>query len=62
MNKIKKRRIELNLGDIVCFIKPHTDFVCDTNVRCMPKRHNGLEPPTVYVLVTNNKFDFYKIT
>jgi len=63
MNKIKKRRIELNLGDIVCFIKPHTDFVCDTNVRCiLPKRHNGLEPPTVYVLVTNNKFDFYKIT
>ena len=28
----------------------------------MPKRHNGLESPTVYVLVTDNKFDFYNIT
>ena len=28
----------------------------------MPKRHNGLESPTVYVLVTENKFDFYNIT
>ncbi len=28
----------------------------------LPKRHNGLESPTVYVLVTNNKFDFYNIT
>ena len=28
----------------------------------MPKRHNGLESPTVYVLVTDNKFDFYHIT
>jgi hypothetical protein len=27
-----------------------------------PKRHNGLESPTVYVLVTDNKFDFYNIT
>ena len=28
----------------------------------MPKRHHGLESPTVYVLVTDNKFDFYNIT
>ena len=28
----------------------------------MPKSHNGLESPTVYVLVTDNKFDFYNIT
>ncbi|HEX2409125.1 MAG TPA: hypothetical protein VHJ38_18130, partial [Nitrososphaeraceae archaeon] len=28
----------------------------------MPKRHNGLESPTVYVLVIDNKFDFYNIT
>ena len=26
------------------------------------KRHNGLESPTVYVLVTDNKLDFYNIT
>ena len=28
----------------------------------MPKRHNGLESSTVYVLITDNKFDFYNIT
>ena len=61
--KIRKRTIELNLGDIACFVKPHSDFVCDTIVRgILPKRHNGLESPTVYVLVTDNKFDFYNIT
>jgi uncharacterized linocin/CFP29 family protein len=58
-----KRTIELNLGDIACFVKPYTDFVCDTIVRgILPKRHNGLESPTVFVLVTDNKFDFYNIT
>ncbi|HEX6671763.1 MAG TPA: hypothetical protein VF084_05985 [Nitrososphaeraceae archaeon] len=62
-NKIKKRTIELNLGDIACFVKPHSDFVCDTIVRgILPKRHSGLESSTVYVLVTDNKFDFYNIT
>ena len=61
--KKKKRTIELTIGDIACFVKPHTDFVCDTIVRgILPKRHNGLESPTVYVLVTDNKFDFYNIT
>jgi len=28
----------------------------------LPKRHNGLESPTVFVLNTDNKFDFYNIT
>jgi len=28
----------------------------------VPKRHNGLESPTAFVLVTDNKFDFYNIT
>ena len=51
------------MGDIACFVKPHSDFVCDTIVRgILPKSHNGLESPTVYVLVTDNKFDFYSIT
>ena len=67
-NKKKKRKtrsqtIELTIGDIGCFVKPHSDFVCDTIVRgILPKRHNGLESPTVFVLVTDNKFDFYNIT
>ena len=59
----KKIRIELNLDDMACFVKPHSDFVCDTIVRgILPKRHNGLESSTVYVLITDNKFDFYNIT
>ena len=64
-NRRKPRRttIELTIGEIACFVKPHSDFVCDTIVRgILPKRHNGLESPTVYVLVTDNKFDFYNIT
>ena len=61
--KRKTRTIELTIGDIACFVKPHSDFVCDTIVRgILPKRHNGLESPTVYVLMTDNKFDFYNIT
>ena len=63
IKKSRKRIVELNLGDIACFVKPHSDFVCDTIVRgILPKRHNGLESPTVYVLITDNKFDFYNIT
>ena len=62
-NKKKRKTIKLNLGDIACFVKPHSDFVCDTIVMgILPKRHNGLESPIVYVLVTDNKFDFYNIT
>ena len=61
--KVRRQTIELTIGDIVCFVKPHSDFVCDTIVRgILPKRHNGLESPNVFVLVTNNKFDFYNIT
>jgi hypothetical protein len=59
----KRQTIELTIGDIACFVKPRSDFVCDTIVRgILPKRHNGLESPTVYVLVTDNKFNFYNIT
>ncbi len=59
----KRTTIELTIGDIACFVKPHSDFICNTIVRgILPKRHNGLESPTVYVLVTDNKFDFYNIT
>ena len=55
--------MELNLGDIACFVKPQSDFICDSIIRgILPKRHNGLQSPTVYVLVTDNKFDFYNIT
>jgi hypothetical protein len=62
-NKKTRRIIELNLGDIACFVKPRSDFVCDTIVRgIVPQRHNGLESPTVFVLITDNKFDFYNIT
>ena len=39
----EERTIELTIGDIACFVKPHSDFVCDTIVRgILPKRHNGL--------------------
>ena len=61
--KIRKRRLELTIGNIAFFVKPHSYFICDTIVRgILPKRHNGLESPIVYVLVTDNKFDFYNIT
>jgi hypothetical protein len=61
--KTRSQTIELNSGDIACFVKPSSDFVCDTIVRgILPKRHNGLESPTVFVLVTDHKFDFYNIT
>ena len=62
IRKTRSQTIELTIGDIACFVKPHTDFVCDTIVRgILPKRRNGLESHTVYVLVTDNKFDFYNI-
>ena len=62
-NRKPKRTIELTICNIACFVKPSSDFICDTIVRgILPKRHNGLESPTVYVLVTDNKFDFYNIT
>ncbi|HEU5461454.1 MAG TPA: hypothetical protein VFU79_04195 [Nitrososphaeraceae archaeon] len=62
-NKIKKIIIELIIGDIACFVKSYSDFVCDTIVRgILPKRHGGLESPTAFVLITDNNFDFYNIT
>jgi hypothetical protein len=63
-NKNKKQiMIELKLGDKICIVKPSSNLVCETIVRgILPKRHNGLESPTVYVLVVDNKFDFYNIT
>ena len=64
IRKTKITTIELTIGvDIACFDKPHSDFVCDTIVRgIVPKRHNGLDSPTVFVLIIYNKFDFYNIT
>ena len=63
IKKTRRTTLELTRGDIACFVKPHSDFVCDTIVRgILPKRHNGLESSTVFVLVTDNKFDFYNIT
>ena len=51
------------LEDKICIIKASSNLVCDTIVRgILPKRHDRLESSTVYVLVTDNKFDFYKIT
>ena len=59
----KKSTIELTIGDIACFVKPHSVFVCDIIVRgLLPKRHNSLESPTVFILIIDNKFDFYNIT
>ena len=31
--KQKRQTIELTIGDIACFVKPRSDFVCDTIVR-----------------------------
>jgi hypothetical protein len=61
--KNKNQIIELLLEDKICIINPSSNLVCDTIVRgILPKRHDGLESPIVYVLVTDNKFNFYKIT
>jgi len=58
-NCIKKLELEYNDDELFKFLK----CVCDTIVRgLLPKRHNGLESPTVFVLITDNKFDFYNIT
>ena len=61
--KNKNQIIELSIGDKICIVKPSSNLVCETIVRgILPKRHDSLDSSTVYVLVTNNKFDFYKIT
>ena len=44
------------------FCKPPSDLICDTIVRgLLPKKFGGLESANVYVLVADNKLDFYKI-
>ncbi|HSF49893.1 MAG TPA: hypothetical protein VLA74_03955 [Nitrososphaeraceae archaeon] len=59
----KNKKIELTIGDRVCFVNYYQDLVCDTIVRGhLSKKYGGLESPTtVYVLVADNKLDFYKI-
>lgn len=48
--------------DKVWFVKSSSDLVCDTIVRGhLSKKFGGLKSPTVYVLVVDNKLDFYKI-
>jgi hypothetical protein len=62
IQKRKKQIIELTPGDKICIVKPSSDLVCDTIVRgILPKRHNGPEFPTVYVLIVVNKLEFYNI-
>ena len=60
IRKTRKQTIELTIGGhIASFVKPDSDFVCDTIVRgILPKRHNGLESLTVFVLITDNKLTF----
>jgi hypothetical protein len=42
-NNKNRKTIELTIGEIACFVKPSSDFVCDTIVRgIVPKLHNGL--------------------
>ena len=58
----KNKKIELTLGDKVCFVKPTSDLICDNIVRgLLSKKFGGLESATVYVLIADNKLDFYKI-
>jgi hypothetical protein len=33
IGKAKRQTIELTIEDIACFVKSHTDFICDTIVR-----------------------------
>ncbi len=57
-----KKKIQLTLGDKICFVKPSSDLICDTIVRGhLSKKFGGLESANVYVLVSDNKLDFYKI-
>jgi len=37
-------------------------FVCTIVRGIVPKRHKGMESLTVFVLITDNRFDFYNIT
>jgi Rad51 len=61
-DKTKNKRIELTLGDKICFVKPHSDLICEIIVRGhLSKKFGGLESANIYVLVTDNKLEFYKI-
>lgn len=61
-NKKGIKKIELTIGDHVCLVKYHQDLICDTIVKgLLSKRYGGLESPSVFVLVADNKLDFYKI-
>ena len=61
-NNKKQMIVELVLGDKICILKPSSNLVCKIIVRGhLPKRFGGLESPTVYVLVADNKVDFYNI-
>jgi hypothetical protein len=33
IRKARRQTIELTISEISCFVKPHSDFVCDTIVR-----------------------------
>jgi hypothetical protein len=58
----KNKKIELAIGAKICFVKSNQDLVSDTITRgLLPKRHGGLESSNVFVLVANNKLDFYNI-
>lgn len=58
----ENKKIELAIGAKICFVKSNQDLVCDTITRgLLPKRHGGLESSNVFVLVANNKLDFYNI-
>ena len=60
--KLKNIRIELSLGNKVCFVKPTSDLICDTIVRGhLSKKFGGLQSANLYVLVADNKLNFYKI-
>ena len=60
--KTKLKILELVSGDKICFVIPSSNLVCETIVRgYLLKRHGGWESPSVYVLVADNKFDFYNI-
>jgi hypothetical protein len=42
--------------------RSNQDLVCDTITKgLLPKRHGGLESATVYVIIADNKLDFYNI-
>lgn len=58
----KNKKIELMIGDKISFVKSNQDLVCDIITRgLLPKMHGGLESSNVYVLIADNKLEFYNI-